>query len=106
MSTKKFINAPDDLVAELLEVLIDANELGLQLADQLRGDLHRGAALVVGRQPDDAAPVSEFVAPVPVLPLFLDLPQALAHSVEIAGRCSFALDDLRYAYPAEAVPPG
>jgi len=33
-------------------------------------------------------------------------PALLAASVEIAGRCQFSLDSLRYEYPAEVVPPG
>ncbi|MBI3284639.1 MAG: error-prone DNA polymerase [Burkholderiales bacterium] len=33
-------------------------------------------------------------------------PAALAHSVEIAGRCHFSLDELRYEYPDELVPAG
>jgi error-prone DNA polymerase len=32
-------------------------------------------------------------------------PEWLAASVEIAARCSFSLDELRYEYPAELVPP-
>jgi error-prone DNA polymerase len=31
---------------------------------------------------------------------------ALAASVDIAGRCTFSLDELRYEYPDELVPPG
>lgn len=33
--------------------------------------------------------------------LFADLPAALAHTLEIAQRCRFSLDELRYAYPVE-----
>jgi len=33
-------------------------------------------------------------------------PELLARSVEIAGRCSFSLDELRYEYPEEIVPAG
>ncbi len=30
----------------------------------------------------------------------------LAHTLHIAGRCAFSLDELRYEYPQEIVPPG
>ncbi|MDR1708151.1 MAG: error-prone DNA polymerase, partial [Candidatus Accumulibacter sp.] len=33
-------------------------------------------------------------------------PELLAESVRIAGRCDFSLDELRYEYPEEIVPPG
>ena len=33
-------------------------------------------------------------------------PQALAETVRIAGLCTFSLDELRYEYPQELVPPG
>ena len=33
--------------------------------------------------------------------LFQDYPDALARTVEIAGRCTFSLDELRYEYPDE-----
>ena len=38
--------------------------------------------------------------------LFDDLPTALAGTIEIAQRCTFTLDELRYEYPDEIVPPG
>src|SRR5688572_24793872 len=38
--------------------------------------------------------------------LFADLPHALARGVEIADRCTFSLNELRYEYPDEVVPPG
>jgi error-prone DNA polymerase len=38
--------------------------------------------------------------------LFRDYPDALARTVEIAGRCRFSLDELRYEYPDEVVDPG
>ena len=37
--------------------------------------------------------------------LFAAYPDAVARSVEIAGRCRFSLDQLFYAYPAEAADP-
>ncbi|WP_374690736.1 error-prone DNA polymerase, partial [Accumulibacter sp.] len=33
-------------------------------------------------------------------------PELLAETLRIAGRCSFSLDELRYEYPDEVVPPG
>ncbi|MBP7063436.1 error-prone DNA polymerase [Ferrovibrio sp.] len=33
--------------------------------------------------------------------LFKDYPEAVARSIEIAGRCRFSLDELRYEYPDE-----
>ncbi len=38
--------------------------------------------------------------------LFADCPEALARTIEIADRCSFSLDELRYDYPEELCPPG
>ncbi len=37
--------------------------------------------------------------------LFRGYPDALARSLEIARRCPFSLDELRYEYPEEPVPP-
>jgi error-prone DNA polymerase len=37
---------------------------------------------------------------------FRALPGALDHAVEIAARCTFSLDELKYAYPDAIVPPG
>ncbi|MFP6749709.1 MAG: error-prone DNA polymerase [Alphaproteobacteria bacterium] len=38
--------------------------------------------------------------------LFADYPDAVARTVELAERCRFSLDELRYEYPAEPVPAG
>ena len=38
--------------------------------------------------------------------LFADLPGVVGRSVEVAERCRFRLDELRYQYPKELVPPG
>ena len=38
--------------------------------------------------------------------LFTAYPQAVARTVEIAGRCHFSLDELRYEYPDEVVDEG
>jgi error-prone DNA polymerase len=41
-----------------------------------------------------------------MMELFADCPQAVARTIEIADRCTFALDELRYEYPTELCPPG
>jgi len=38
--------------------------------------------------------------------LFANVPDALARTGEIANRCTFSLDELRYEYPEELAPPG
>ncbi len=38
--------------------------------------------------------------------IFARCPDAVARSVEIADRCTFSLDELRYEYPEELSPPG
>ncbi len=38
--------------------------------------------------------------------LFANYPDAVARTVELAERCRFSLDELRYEYPAEPVPAG
>ena len=37
---------------------------------------------------------------------FAELPEAVERSAEIAARCTFSLDELRYEYPDATVPPG
>ncbi|MFD1279272.1 error-prone DNA polymerase [Methylobacterium goesingense] len=38
--------------------------------------------------------------------LFADHPEAVARTIEIAQSCDFSLDELKYEYPDEPVPPG
>ena len=38
--------------------------------------------------------------------LFRDRPDAVRRTLEVAGRCAFRLDELRYEYPEELVPDG
>ncbi len=38
--------------------------------------------------------------------LFFQVPEAVRRTVEIADRCTFSLDELRYEYPEELAPPG
>ena len=45
-------------------------------------------------------------APAEMARLFKNFPDAIARTVAIANACSFALDQLKYEYPDEPVPPG
>jgi len=45
-------------------------------------------------------------APQAFAALFHDDPAALARTREVAARCNFSLDDLRYRYPSERLPDG
>ncbi|HVY02823.1 MAG TPA: error-prone DNA polymerase, partial [Caulobacterales bacterium] len=45
-------------------------------------------------------------SPAEMQRLFSAYPEAIARTIEIAGRCRFSLDELRYEYPDEPVPPG
>jgi error-prone DNA polymerase len=45
-------------------------------------------------------------APAAMRELFAGYPRALAHGLELAGRCRFSLDELRYEYPEELCPAG
>ena len=38
--------------------------------------------------------------------LFQDYPDAIARTLEIANACTFSLDELKYEYPDEPIPPG
>ena len=38
--------------------------------------------------------------------LFSEIPEAVQRTLEIAGRCTFSLDELKYEYPQELAPPG
>src|SRR5207253_2886524 len=40
-------------------------------------------------------------SPAQMAELFAGYPQALTHTIELADRCSFSLDELRYEYPEE-----
>ena len=44
--------------------------------------------------------------PLEMARLFKDHRPALARSLEIAGACTFSLDELRYEYPADPIPAG
>ncbi len=44
--------------------------------------------------------------PVQMAELFAGHPEALAHTIELAERCEFSLDELRYEYPEELCPAG
>ncbi|MCS7046275.1 MAG: error-prone DNA polymerase, partial [Gemmataceae bacterium] len=45
-------------------------------------------------------------APAAMAELFADCPAAVARTVEVAQRCTFSLDELRYEYPEELCPAG
>ena len=45
-------------------------------------------------------------SPAEMARLFARYPDAIARTVEIADRCCFSLDELRYEYPEELCPPG
>ena len=45
-------------------------------------------------------------SPAEMARLFAAYPDAVARTVEAADRCTFSLDELRYQYPEEIVPPG
>jgi error-prone DNA polymerase len=45
-------------------------------------------------------------SPAEMAVLFARCPEALAHTLELAGRCNFSLDELRYEYPEELCPTG
>jgi len=45
-------------------------------------------------------------APAAMTELFADCPSAITRTIEIADRCNFSLDELRYDYPEELCPPG
>ncbi|HEY2253666.1 MAG TPA: error-prone DNA polymerase, partial [Planctomycetaceae bacterium] len=45
-------------------------------------------------------------SPAQMAELFADCPEAIGRTVEVAGRCNFSLDELRYEYPEELSPPG
>jgi error-prone DNA polymerase len=44
--------------------------------------------------------------PAEMTALFTHHRRAIAHGLELAGRCNFSLDELRYEYPEELCPPG
>ncbi len=45
-------------------------------------------------------------SPAEMRELFADYPQAVTRTLEVAERCTFSLDELRYDYPEELAPPG
>ncbi|MCA9708122.1 MAG: DNA polymerase III subunit alpha [Myxococcales bacterium] len=48
----------------------------------------------------------DLLPPTPMQELYADDPDALRRSLEVAERCTFSLDQLRYRYPAEQIPDG
>ena len=47
-----------------------------------------------------------FKSPAEMRRLFANCPEAVSRTVEMADRCTFSLDELRYEYPEELSPPG
>ena len=45
-------------------------------------------------------------SPAEMAELFAAAPEAVGRTLEIAARCTFSLDELRYEYPEELAPPG
>ncbi|HVK11076.1 MAG TPA: error-prone DNA polymerase [Gemmataceae bacterium] len=45
-------------------------------------------------------------SPAEMRDVFADYPDAVARTLEVADRCTFTLDELRYDYPEELCPPG
>ncbi len=45
-------------------------------------------------------------SPAEMAAAFAEAPEALRRTLEIADRCTFSLDELRYEYPEELAPPG
>jgi error-prone DNA polymerase len=45
-------------------------------------------------------------SPLQMQALFQDMPEALRTTLEVAESCTFSLQELRYTYPKEFVPPG
>ena len=45
-------------------------------------------------------------SPAEMLELFREAPEAIEQTIDIARRCTFSLDDLRYDYPEELCPAG
>ncbi|HLW63985.1 MAG TPA: error-prone DNA polymerase, partial [Gemmataceae bacterium] len=45
-------------------------------------------------------------SPAEMLELFTDCPEAVLRTAEVANRCTFSLDELRYDYPEELCPAG
>lgn len=45
-------------------------------------------------------------SPTQMAALFRDAPELVTHTIVVAERCSFSLDELRYDYPVELCPPG
>ncbi len=98
-----------------------AREIGLPLAagtevlyhDPARRDLQdvlacirHGASLARAGRRIRANAEHGLKAPADVAALYRDDPAAVARTVEIAARCRFSLDAIRYRYPSEHLPDG
>jgi error-prone DNA polymerase len=75
-----------------LHDVLTATRLGLTVAEAVEHLLPNAQRYL--------KPIDEIAA------AFARAPEALRRTVEIAGRATFSLDELRYEYPEELVPPG
>ncbi|MBD3220479.1 DNA polymerase III subunit alpha [bacterium] len=75
------------------------------LQDALTCMRHRTTLREAGRllRPNDRHALRP---PASLRTLFADLPDAVARTLEVAGRCTFDLGQLRYRYPTEQLPRG
>ncbi len=98
-----------------------AQQIGLPLAaatevlyhDPARRDLQdvltcirHGVSLARAGRRIRANAEHDLKAPAAVASLYRDDPAAVARTVEIAARCRFSLDAIRYRYPSERLPAG
>ncbi|WP_395687778.1 error-prone DNA polymerase [Aestuariivirga sp.] len=68
--------------------------------------IREGVAVAQAGQLLEANAERHLKTPEEMARLFRDHPQAIANTLAIAGACRFSLDELRYEYPEEPVPPG
>jgi error-prone DNA polymerase len=76
-----------------------------RLQDVLTAIRHRTPLALAGRLLRPNAE-HDLKASHPFCARFEDLPEAVAHTLEVASRVTFSLDELRYRYPAERLPDG
>jgi len=75
-------------------------------AHEVRVCIQEGRTLTDSRRPRLYTPEQYFRSSEEMVELFRDIPEALANSVEIARRCNFRLDFIRYFLPDFPVPAG
>ena len=75
------------------------------LQDVLTCIKEKATLMTAGRRINQNAEY-EMLSPDAFSSLYSDCPQLIARTVEIANRCTFTLDELRYRYPTESLPDG